>query len=84
MVIGIYLTVVSMALFYGGTSTLLSLVALMLLLGFPGVLFVIERRYHRSTGGCADISAMWLLGLVSTAYSQIRQARLPAGGGGLR
>lgn len=66
VVIGIYLTVVSMALFYGGTSTLLSLVALLLLLGFPGVLFVIERRYHRSTGGCADISAMWLLGLVST------------------
>ena len=54
VVIGIYLTVVSMALFYGGTSTLLSLVALLLLLGFPGVLFVIERRYHRSTGGCAD------------------------------
>ena len=46
VVIGIYLTVVSMALFYGGTSTFLSLVALLLLLGFPGVLFVIERRYQ--------------------------------------
>ncbi|MGN1245488.1 MAG: DUF4199 domain-containing protein [Muribaculaceae bacterium] len=66
VVTGIYLTVVSMALFYGGTSTLLSLVALVLLLGFPGVLYVIERRYHRATGGCADISSMWLLGLVST------------------
>ena len=66
VMVGVYLTVVSMLSFYGTASGVLSLLVLAMLLGFPVLLYVIERRYQRACGGCADVPALWLLGLVST------------------
>ncbi len=66
VMVGLYLTAVSMLMFYGTASGLLSLLSVLMLLGFPALLYVIERRYQRACGGCADVPTLWLLGLVST------------------
>ena len=55
VMVGLYLTAVSMLMFYGTASGLLSLLSVLMLLGCPALLYVIERRYQRACGGCADV-----------------------------
>lgn len=68
---GIYLTVLSLLLFYSGASALLSGLAVGMVLAMPWLLFVVVRRYYRATGGTTDVTTMWLAGLMATFFGSL-------------
>ena len=61
---GILLTMISLAFIYSGASSLISVLAVVLLLLPPVALYLFQYRYATRVNNLADISALWMLGLM--------------------
>lgn len=64
LIFGALLTATSLLMIYSGRSSVLSLLALVMLIVLPVVLFMRLRRCHSMVDAGATISALWTLGVV--------------------
>lgn len=63
---GILLTMISLSFIYSGKSSIISVLAVVLLLLPPVALFVSQRRYAARMSNFADVPALWMLGLMTS------------------
>lgn len=64
MSFGVLLTMISLAFIYSGASSVISVLAVVLLLLPPVALYWFQHRYATKVDKNADISALWMLGLM--------------------
>lgn len=63
---GIMLTVASMSMIYGDKAPLVSLLAMIVAIVAPVVLYLFQRQYYVRSNGFAPYSELWTLGIFTT------------------
>ena len=68
---GVLLSVVSLSFIYSSESAILSLIAILLLMALPGVLYALQHRFVTRSSAPAEISSLWMLGLMISLFGSL-------------
>lgn len=63
-IFGLYLTVMFFASIFAGDFAPLSLLALLMMVGVPAVIYIFMSRYHRRLGKAGSFAMLWMQGVV--------------------
>ena len=68
---GVLLSVVSLSFIYSSESAILSLIAILLLMALPVVLYALQHRFVTRSSAPAEISSLWMLGLMISLFGSL-------------